>query len=213
TFEGSEHLYVNEGPVLQTTASWVSYNSDAIMSIAWGDVDGDGDLDLAVGSGFGSPDKQAGAAVYANEGGVLQTSPIWTPDGQYYDDGVYYASVSDLAWGDLDGDGDLDLAVSGDPIKVYANQDGMLQTRAIWSSTDGGGSLAWGDVYGDGDLDLATSGGLYANENGVLQTNPSWAPADAAFDIAWGDVDGDGDLDLATSNGWRAGASVYINAD
>ena len=88
-------MYLNVGGVLQTQAGWVSGDSDATSSIAWGDVDGDGDLDLAAGNG--GPNK-----VYLNDGGVLQTQAAWVS-------GDSNATWS-IAWGDVDGDGDLDLA-------------------------------------------------------------------------------------------------------
>ena len=56
-------------PLVQTDVplvlQWFSPDSDPTTSIAWGDVDGDGDLDLAVGNN-GRP-----LRVYANEGGTL----------------------------------------------------------------------------------------------------------------------------------------------
>ena len=60
-------------------------------------MDGDGDLDLAVGN-YGQPNQ-----VYRNQGGVLQSTAAWTAAAA--------DNTQSVAWGDMDGDGDLDLAV------------------------------------------------------------------------------------------------------
>ena len=48
-------LYRNDGGTLTTSAVWSSVRGRLHHSVAWGDYDGDGDLDLAAGyEGSGS---------------------------------------------------------------------------------------------------------------------------------------------------------------
>src|SRR6185503_8185434 len=69
--------------------------------VVWGDYDGDGDLDVLV-AGSGKQDV-AYATIYNNTGGVFTNSGIV----------LLGLSRATAAWGDFDGDGDLDLAMTG----------------------------------------------------------------------------------------------------
>jgi len=119
---------------------------DWTRSVAWGDYDGDGDLDLAAGND-GQPNR-----LYRNDGGVLTSSAVWSS--------IEADRTRSVAWGDYDGDGDLDLVVGNvyQPKRLYRNDNGVLADRAIWSSVEADltESVAWGDYDGDGDLDLAS---------------------------------------------------------
>ena len=197
------------------------------QAVAWGDVDGDGDLDLAVGNG-----------VLPSSISWLDLSPFNRTDQLYVNDGRGHFEVQDLAvepegaddtrglaWGDWDGDGDLDLAAANgsqaggpQPNLVYENDGGALRFDAGeegvgWQSaeTRQSSSTGWGDWDGDGDLDLAFGNDdapnqVYENISGTLRFDPAaglgWEALLAAqtSSLAWGDWDGDGDLDLAFGN-------------
>ncbi len=124
---------------------------DFPASVATGDLDGDGDLDLAVAN-IGPPPGFGTVSVLLNHG-----------DGTFADDMLYGASDRpfSLAIGDLDGDGDLDLAVANfanDHVSVLLNQgDGTFADDALHWGGDGPFSVAIGDLDGDGDLDLAVA--------------------------------------------------------
>ena len=77
-------------------------------AVAWGDFDGDGDLDLAISGSTGGFDYIT--RVYRNTNGTFADVGAGLPGTV---DGA-------LAWGDYDGDGDLDLALSGNPDKDHA---------------------------------------------------------------------------------------------
>lgn len=206
-------IYPNHNGTLSTTPLWQAPVIRDIWTIAFGDVDGDGYVDMAVGSR--SPNDPI--RLYQNLGmgvnGVLQLVENW----QSVEKDATYA----LAWGDIDQDGYLDLAVGNDsgPNRVYTNVNGRLQTTAVWSSheSDVTHSIALGDYDGDGDLDLAAgnrlqSNRLYRNEGGMLGETAVWSSAetDATTSVAWGDVDNDGDLDLIAANNGNP-LRLYLN--
>ncbi|MED5307730.1 MAG: hypothetical protein VYA95_00125, partial [Candidatus Thermoplasmatota archaeon] len=96
TNHGYYHTVLFEGRILDvpdkifnSSADWSSSNSYATRSVAWGDVDGDGDLDLVSGNG-GSDNKE----IHLNSGTGLATTPAWTSSNS--------SNTYSVAWGDVD---------------------------------------------------------------------------------------------------------------
>ncbi|MEM7028676.1 MAG: FG-GAP-like repeat-containing protein [Chloroflexota bacterium] len=206
-------VFLNVGGQLEATASWTDALTDVTTSVAWGDMDGDGDLDLAVGNGDVFSFGNGGSAnkIYRNDDGTLALPPVWvSPE---------LDTTMAVAWGDMDGDGDLDLAVANEyeANRIYRT-DGLLGMASVWTSTNqfSTQSVAWGDIDQDGDLDLAfgnrfETDTVYEND-GLGGMTQIWNSGNqgATQSVAWGDVDGDGDLDLATGN--ENGVNyVYLN--
>ncbi len=189
-------------------------------SVAWGDYDNDGDLDL-----FMTGTTTSGAClttIYRNDGGSPWAFTDITPA---------FIPVSDGAgaFGDYDNDGDLDLVVSGfacsigKPLtQLYINNAGVFAPSGIPLLGVRYSALAWGDYDNDGDLDLAVSGNtggvatqskLYQNTGTTLLATTITIPAIANGSLAWGDYDNDGDLDLlAVGTGSSTIAEVYANS-
>ena len=181
--------------------------------VAWGDADGDGDLDaLTTGTAAdGSPSTR----LYRNNGhGEFARVDIGVPD------------VADgcAAWGDFDRDGDLDLLLAGSGTAgIYRNGgDGTFTDIAAGLPGTYWGSADWGDGDNDGDLDVLltgfTSNGIvsriYRNEGGGAFVDvEAGLPGVMQGGAAWDDCDGDGDLDVLLA-GWTGSETitrVYLN--
>ncbi len=193
--------------------AWSSGELDNTRSVAWGDFDGDGDLDLAVGN-------SAANRVYRNDGGTLS---LW---GGFQDS--YTEDTYTVAWGDFDGDQDLDLGVGNfqGTNRIYINRGGVFtETMPLDFPNDHTKSLAWGDFDQDYDLDLLVgnddgSNRVFINGGGGVLTqtitlpNPGGACAsDDTRSVAWADWDGDGDLDIATGNAGTNGCVEILEAE
>jgi len=180
-------------------------------SVAWGDYDLDGDLDLIVSGHDGT---QAVATFYRNHPLGHLTAVTGTSFTALY--------CGSADWGDYDGDGDLDLLMTGhdgttprvifyenDPVGTLTDT-GSHGLEGVWSS-----DAEWGDFDADGDLDLAITGEngyggprcscIYRNDAGVLTRIYDGAEIYQSS-CAWGDFDNDGDLDIVF-NGYT-GSSV-----
>ncbi|TFH65501.1 MAG: hypothetical protein E4G91_02255 [Candidatus Zixiibacteriota bacterium] len=211
-------MFLNNGGIFGTIPSWTTGDTLHSFACELGDVDGDGDLDIAFTAGEGYGHVAERQRIYFNNDGTIGALPGWQSHDASY--------MLDLSWADFDNDGDLDLAFCGDEghVWLYRNTNYTLDTLPSWQSADvnPGNTLAWGDMDGDGWLDLAVAdnnqtGGngrfkVYQNNGGLLTTSPVWQSATGGYgsSVCWYDFDRDGDNDLATGRWWNV-VAIYEN--
>ncbi|MBL8897569.1 MAG: VCBS repeat-containing protein, partial [Planctomycetes bacterium] len=180
------------------------------ITIAAGDMDRDGDLDLVIGSACFSVCR---VTVLRNDG-TGNFATWWSI--------AVGAPIAGVAFGDLDGDGLLDIVAGmqgGTPLtRVFQNRgaSGFAEISAAVPDVPGDTrQFALGDLDGDGDLDLFVaksrlgSTASFANQvyrnvgNGHFATIAGALPphVEPSTSVALGDVDGDGDLDALVGNG------------
>jgi hypothetical protein len=191
-------------------------------SVAIADVNGDGKLDIVVSNWCINntvPCPSGAVAVLLGNG-----DGTFRPATTYSSGGVY---GTDVAIGDLNGDGKPDIVVvncgnaannhcigaGGNAGILFGNGDGTFQP-VVSMPLGGGGfgaiAVAIADINADGKLDVivagdCTSGGcggvLLGNGDGTFQPEIPFSSAGLiAFSLAIGDVNGDGKLDAVIGN-------------
>jgi hypothetical protein len=183
-------------------------------SLAIGDLNGDGVPDVAVANVTSYPDPADNFYL-----SVL----IGNGDGTFQSQVKYIAGAGPIsvAMGDLDGDGNLDLAaanVYGNSVSVFlGNGDGTIQAPVNYAAGTNPAGVAIGDLNSDGNLDVvvgnATSSTVsvfLGNGDGTLASQVTYAAGAGADDVTLSDLNGDSHLDMVVANNQANSGSVFL---
>ena len=224
TYTTNSRLYKNDGLGNFTEVTGISIVGIQLGSIAFGDLDGDGDQDLIImGTNliFGQVTK-----LYFNDG-LGNFSVVTTT---LFD----RMSNGSIGMSDIDGDDDQDILITGfgvntgGIVRLYIN-DGLGNfTKSTTTPFIGnrGGSIAFADIDLDDDQDVLITGlsnsdismsKLYTNDGAGNFTELIGTPFTGvtSSSIAFADVDGDNDKDvlITGSNTLYSGktSKLFIN--
>lgn len=163
-------------------------------SIATGDFNGDGNLDLVEASGVSS------VSVFLGKGDGTFLPAVSSPS----------VEATSMAAADVNHDGKLDLVVASSNSNtvgvLLGNGDGTFQNAVNYPVGSAPNSVALADLNGDGNLDIVVANVqdgsvslLLGNGDGTFQTALSIGVAGPPTFVTVGDFNGDGKLDLAVA--------------
>jgi hypothetical protein len=187
-------VFLNNGNgTFATKTNYSTGTNSGPMSVAIGDLNGDGKADLAV-SDFGNNK----ISVLMNLGnGTFASHVDYTPGSE----------PDRVAIGDLNGDGKPDLAVanySGSTVSVFINNgNGTFASKVDYTTGSWANGVAIGDLNGDGKADLAVADEndskvsvFLNNGNGTFAAKADYNTGSNPRYPAIGDLNGDGKPDL-----------------
>ena len=210
-------------PLASSTVSFATQPTFSVVgvgptSVAQGDINGDGALDLAI-SFYASTDPRV---LMGNGHGAFPEYKTMAPNGE----------TSFVAIGDLNGDGKPDLVATlarsptlhpvGQPSDLLRNVvvialqtgTGLFDIMKTFATGTQPTSVALGDVNGDGKPDLAVTNQidntlslLLGNGDGTFQPQQTFDAGSSPWSVAMGDVNGDGKIDLAITG---SNVSIYL---
>ena len=182
-------------------------------TIAAGDVDGDGAVDLVTGDSEADP--PGTVSVLINHG-----NGTFKPKADY----TVGDHPSDIGLADVDADGRLDLLTAnygGNTISVLRNLGGSFAARVDYPIARRPSGLALADLNRDGDVDVATVGDYdaaigslvirYNDGHGGFAKSAARPVGRGVVGIAAADLNGDRAPELVTANFWPWSLSILVN--
>lgn len=189
--------------------SYQATNPGTIVArLAVADFNGDGILDLVVGS----QNSGTVSTLLGNGDGTFQAAVLHSVGN----------NPSSVVTGDFNGDGKADIAASNNASSsvttLRGNGDGTFQAPIHTILPGRPSGIAAGDFNGDGKLDVAVTAEvpdtvsiLTGDGTGAFPARFSFTAGGAPVHVGVGDFNGDGKPDLAVANLGTHNASILLN--
>lgn len=193
---------------LSPATTFVS-NPNTPISLAAGDFNGDGNLDIITANVVSN-----NVSVYPGDGtGALGAAVSSSP--------VLNTRPNAVDVGDFDKDGKLDAVIAnlqtGDISLLFGNGDNTFRAGGTPASLSGAAKLKVAHVDGDGNLDIITANPisnditlLYGKGDGTFELQFRLPAGTQPIDVDTADFNGDGKKDLVTSNRESNDISVLL---
>ena len=202
--------------VLDRLTSWYWYGNTTINSVAVGDIDGDGQVEVVTGGSFYDGSRNVAQLIVWNGANLaVERIQSW----YWYSNTV----INSVAIGDVDADGQIEVVTGGyfndtarnvAQLIVWSGSSLSLEKVQSWYWYNNTviNSVAVGDADGDGQVEVVTGGYFNDNTRNIAQLM-EWTGANLAVEriqswywysntvinsVAIGDVDADGQIEVVT---------------
>ena len=209
---------------LENVKTWYWTGSTVINSVALGDVDNDGQVEIVTGGYYNDGVRNiAQLVVWAGSNLAVDRLTGWYWTGN--------TVINSVAIGDVDGDGQIEVVTGGYYNDGARNVAQLIEWNGLnlsvdrlagwyWTSNTVINSVALGDVDNDGQTEVVT-GGYYNDGVRNIAQLVEWNGANLAVDrltgwywtrntvvnsVGIGDVDGDGQAEVVTGGFFNDGA-------